>query len=35
MRRAQEQGADVAAVLAGLGLDPAATLREHGLIPAP
>lgn len=35
MRRAQEQGADVAAVLAGLGLDPAATLREHGLAPVP
>jgi TPR repeat protein len=35
MRRAHEEGVDVAAVLEGLGLDPARTLREHGLTPVP
>ncbi|WP_214406095.1 tetratricopeptide repeat protein [Pseudonocardia lacus] len=31
MRRAQEEGVDVRAVLEGLGLDPEPTLHEHGL----
>jgi TPR repeat protein len=31
MRRADEVGVDVGAVLEGLGLDPEPTLREHGL----